>query len=129
MQLEPRQRTWLYLAAFIGVAQPLVAFDCYALFLEPTAHTSLPTRWLAWAMLSVAAVAAVALWAERASPLRVHRVLAAGILLMGLLGAANVAAFEHFNVLMDYEIWVHDKRMPAKYAPPGTELALPPLGE
>lgn len=124
MTISPRARTWLYLAALLGTAQPLLTFDIYALLLEPTAHTSLPTRWLAWGMLAVAAVAAVALWAERQGP-RACRVAAAAVLITGLGGAANVWAFEHYNVLMDYEVWVHDKRMPAKYAPPGMGYQLP----
>jgi 4-amino-4-deoxy-L-arabinose transferase-like glycosyltransferase len=125
MKLEPRHRPWLYLAALVGTAQPLVTFDIYALFLEETAHTGLPTRWLAWGMLGVAGVAFLALLLELRGPSRACRALAAGVLVLGLLGAANVWAFEHYNVLMDYEVWVKQKKMPAKYAPPGMGFQLP----
>ncbi len=125
MKLGARQRMWLYLIALVGVAEPIVAFDVYALFVNDTAHTGLPTRWLGWSMLAVALVAGVALAAERRSESRVCRVLALGILLVGLLGAGNVWAFEHYNVMMDYEVWVKTKKMPAKYAPPGMGFVLP----
>lgn len=127
MRITPRQRAWLYLVALVGTAQPIVTFDVYALFFERTAHTGLPTRWLAWGLLAVAAVAMVAWWSERRGPSRTCRVLAIAIATLGMAGAANVWAFEHYNVLMDYEVWVRHKRMPAKYAPPGMgfQLALP----
>jgi 4-amino-4-deoxy-L-arabinose transferase-like glycosyltransferase len=125
MKISLRARTWLYALALVGVAEPIVAFDVYALFFNDTAHTSLPTRWLAWGLLAVASVAAAAYLAERRGPSRTCRAFAVAILLVGLTGAANVWAFEHLNVMMDYEIWVHDKRMPAKYAPPGMGFQLP----
>jgi 4-amino-4-deoxy-L-arabinose transferase-like glycosyltransferase len=125
MKLEPRHRPWLYLAALLGTVQPLLSFDLYALFLNDSAHTGLPTRWLAWGMLGIAGVAGLALALELRGPSRACRALAAGVLLLGLIGAANVWAFEHYNVLMDYEIWVKHKRMPAKYAPPGMGFQLP----
>jgi hypothetical protein len=124
MKITARQRTWMYALALVGVAEPVVAFDVYGLFFEQTAHTSLPTRWLAWGLLAVALVAAGAWWVERRGECRACRAFAVAILLVGLVGSANVWAFEHLNVLMDYEIWVHDKRMPAKYAPPGMGFQL-----
>ncbi len=125
MDIQPHQRVWLYLIAMIGTAQPLVAFDVYALFMNETAHTSLPTRWLAWGMLAVAGVALVALVLELQGPSKACRALALGVLLLGVGGATNVWAFEHYNVLMGYEVWVKTKHMPAKYAPPGTGYQLP----
>ncbi len=125
MKLPPRQRAWLYLVALVCVAEPIVAFDVYALFVNKTAHTGFPTRWLAWGMLAVTLVALLAWWAERRGTSRSCRVLALAIALTGLVGAANVLSFEHLNVLMDYEIWVKQKHMPGKYAPPGMGYQLP----
>jgi len=125
MDISPSHRTWLYLAALLGTAQPLVAFNVYALFMNNTAHTGLPTRWIAWGMLAVSVVAAVGLWAELRGPSQACKVLTGAILLLGLGGAANVWAFEHYNVMMGYEVWVKSKRMPAKYAPPGMGFQLP----
>ena len=125
MKLTPKKRSWLYLATLVAVAEPVVAFDVYTLFFNETAHTSLPTRWLAWGLLAVAIVALVAWWSERKGASRACRILALAIAIVGILGSTNVLAFEHLNVLMDYEIWVHDKRMPAKYAPPGMGYQLP----
>ncbi len=125
MDIPPRQRTWLYLAALLGTAQPLVTFDLYALFFNHTAHTGLPTRWLAVGLVVVAVVASVAWWFERRSPSRSCRALAVSIAALGLVGAANVLAFEHYNVMMGYEVWVKTKHMPAKYAPPGMGFQLP----
>ena len=107
-RLSERQRTWLYGIALVGVAEPVIAFDVYALFVNHTAHTALPTRWLAAGLLCVALVAAVALWVERRGQARAIRALIIAIMVVGLTGVANVLAFEHLNVMMDYEIWVHD---------------------
>jgi hypothetical protein len=123
--LPPAHRRLLYLVALVGVAEPVIAFDLYALWGNDTAHTSLPTRWLAAALVLVAAVAGAAYLAERRGPSRACRLLALGVGLMALAGSANVVAFEHFNVLMGYEVWVREKRMPAKYAPPGQGLRVP----
>lgn len=123
--LTTTHRRWLYLIALVGVAEPLLAFDVYALWGNDSAHTSLPTRWLAAAFLVVAAVAAGAWLAERRGSSRACRLLALGVGLMALCAAGNVLAFEHYNVLMDYGIWVHEKHMPAKYAPPGQGLHIP----
>ena len=129
--LPPAHRRLLYLIALVGVAEPILAFDAYALWGNETAHTGLPTRWLAWSLLAVAGVAGGAWLAERRGPSRACRLLALGIGLMALSGAGNVLAFEHFNVLMGYEVWVREKHMPAKYAPPGQglQVPLPPVVE
>jgi len=124
LQLDTRRRSWLYLLALLGVAEPIVAFDIYALAVNDSAHTSLPTRWLAWGLAAVALLALVAWWAERRARSKRCRLLALAILLTGLLGAANVLLFEHYNVLMSYETWV-ERRLPAKYAPPGQVLQIP----
>jgi hypothetical protein len=126
--LSPSHRRLLYLVALVGVAEPILAFDLYALWGNDTAHTGLPTRWLAGALVLVAAVAAAAFFAERRGPSRACRLLALGIGLLALAGSANVMAFEHYNVLMGYEVWIREKHMPAKFAPPGHGLrvSLPP---
>lgn len=121
-------RRWLYLAALAAIAETVLAFDAYALLGNDTAHTGLPTRWLAAAFAVVAAVAAVAWLAERRGPSPACRMLALAVAGIALIGAANVLCFEHWNVLMDYEVWVREKDMPAKYAPPGQgfRLSQPP---
>ncbi|MFH1463407.1 MAG: hypothetical protein ABIO70_03375 [Pseudomonadota bacterium] len=131
LALAPAHRRLLYLIALVGVAEPVIAFDVYALWGNETAHTGLPTRWLATALLVVAAVAAGAWMAERRGPSHACRLLALGVGLMALCGAGNVLAFEHYNVLMGYEVWVREKHMPAKFAPPGQGLRvpLPPMVE
>jgi hypothetical protein len=119
------QRRWLYLAALLGVAEPILAFDVYALFGNATAHTGLPTRWLAAGLAAVVAVAVAGWFLERRGPSPACRALALAVAVVAAVGAANVLLFEHFNVLMGYEVWVHDKGMPDKYAPPGQGFRLP----
>jgi hypothetical protein len=125
MTLTHRRRTWIYLIVLVCIAEPLLAFDYYSLVANESAHTALPTRWLAWGMLLVAAVGALALAVELRGPSRACRLVTAAIVALSLAGAANVWAFEHYNVMMEYGIWVKEKRMPAKYAPPGTGYQVP----
>ena len=123
MRLDARHRTWLYLAALLGVAEPIAALDVYALFGNESAHTSLPTRWLAWGFAGVALLAALAWGLERRGSSRVAQRLALAVGLVALAGVADVLLLERYNVLMDYEIWVRQKGMPEKYAPAGPRPA------
>lgn len=101
----------IYLLTLLGI---LILFNVYSLLLNESNHTGLPLTSLSYFYLITLVVNLILLIIVKFKKLPVGNTsLIYYLVILSILAIVNIAAFEKFNVMMEYETW-QKKGMPEK---------------
>lgn len=111
MQIKFSTLLLIYLLALLGI---LILFNVYSLLLNESNHTGLPLAGLSYFYLMTLVVNLILLIIVKFKKLPVESALIVYYLVvLSIVAIINIAAFEKFNVMMEYETW-QKKGMPEK---------------